>query len=191
MPAVIPIMIGLSVAGTVTSVYGGIKQGKAEKAAGEAQKRAAESQAELLDFNATIADAQAKDAEARGQIEADRYRTSVKGLIGHQRAATAAGNIDVGFGSALDVQADAAYLGELDALTIEQNAAREAWGYRVDAYDTRKRAEITRKEGVMMEAAGRQRASASYIGALGAGLSGASQVTGLLGQRYGFNRPGA
>jgi hypothetical protein len=191
MPAIIPIMIGLSVAGTVTSVYGAVKAGKAEKAAGEAQKRAAESQAELLDYNATVADAQAADAIARGEMEADRFRTGVKGIIGAQRAATAAGNVDVGFGSSLDVQADAAFLGELDALTIEQNAAREAWGYKVDAYDTRKRAEITRKEGVMLEAAGRQRASASYIGAIGAGLQGGMQIGGLLNARYGFNRTGA
>lgn len=165
------------------SAVGQYKAGKAAQREGEAQKRAAESQAQLLDYNAAVADVQARDAIARGAEEESKYRQGVRKLIGSQRTALAASNVDVGFGSAADVQADAAFLGELDALTIRTNAAREAWGYKVEAEDTRKRAEITRREGVQLEAAGRERRNAAFVN-MGASLLGGTGS--LLAAKYGY-----
>lgn len=167
------------------SAYGQWKAGKAEKKAGEAQQTAAESQADLTDYNAAVAELQATDAVERGAIEANRFRQRTRVLIGEQRAGFAAGNIDVGYGSAVDVQADAALLGELDALTIRTNAGREAWGYRVEAEDLATRADITRKEGGALAAAGRQRQSAHRWAAAGTIFSGSAS---LLESRYGFGR---
>ncbi len=181
------IALGLAVASATTKAVGAWKAGTAAKKAGQAQKRAADSQAELLDFNANVADLQAKDAVERGAEEEAKFRSGIQVLIGSQRAGFAAGNIDVGGGSAVDVQADTAFLGEMDALTIRSNATREAWGYQVQAYDTRKRAEITRKEGVMLEAAGNANQTAARIGAVG-GVLGAGGS--LLEARYGFPRAG-
>lgn len=178
-------ILGLTLAGigTATSVAGQIRAGRAAKRAGEAEQRAAESEAGLLDYNADVAELQAKDAIERGAEEESRFRQTIRGTIGAQRAGIAAGNVDVGFGSSADVQADAAFLGELDALTIRNNAMREAWGYKVQAVDIRKRAEITRREGVQLAATGREQQTAARLGAIGTiagtGLS-------LLEQRYGF-----
>lgn len=164
------------------------KAGQAQKKAGAAQADASESQAQLAEFNADVADLQAADATTRGTEEENRFRTQVRGAIGAQRAGFAAGNIDVGFGSALDVQADASYLGELDALQIRTNAAREAWGYKVQSTDYRKRAEIARKEGANAIAIGNEGAKQGNLNAattlLGAGTS-------LLQARYGFGRSSA
>jgi len=71
---------------------------------------------------AEIADLQAKDAIERGALDEQRFRQSIRATIGAQRAGFAGANIDVGYGSAVDVQADAAFLGELDALTLRNNA---------------------------------------------------------------------
>jgi hypothetical protein len=181
------IMAGLAIGGGILQARSQIKAGNAAKQAGIHEREASESQAELSDYNAAIADLQATDAIARGVEEENRFRTSVRGMIGTQRAGIAAGNVDVGFGSAVDVQADAAFLGELDALTIRTNAAREAWGYNVQAEDLRKRAAITRKEGVYLEKAGREQQSASRWAAGGTLLgTGAS----LLQQRYGYGGSG-
>lgn len=169
--------------GMAISAYSKWKAGKAAKEQGEAAKRAAYKQAELIDFNAHVADLQAKDAVERGAEEESRFRTSVRGMIGSQRAGIAAGNVDVGFGSAVDVQADAAHLGELDALTIRTNAAREAWGYKVEAVDLRARAKITREEGINMERAGKVAQSSHRIDAIGGIATGAGN---LLAQRYGM-----
>lgn len=171
--------------GTGISFFSQRKQGQAAAAAGAAQRRAAESGAELQDFNAKIADMQAQDAIERGAETESRYRTQVRGAIGTQRAGLAAQGVKVGFGSAVDVQADAAYLGELDALSIRNNAAREAWGYKMQATDLRKRAEIARKEGVYLEAAGKQTQSAYNLASYGTLVGGA---TTMLQTRYGFER---
>jgi len=173
----------LAAGGAGLSAYGQVKAGKAATRAGQAQRSAAESQGELADYNAAVAETQAKDAVARGQLEEQRFRGQVRGTIGAQRAGAAADNIDVGFGSAVDVQADAAYLGELDALTIRSNAAREAWGYKVEATDLRKRGQIARKEGIYLEKAGRAQATSAYLGAAGTivGTGGS-----LLAAKYGF-----
>lgn len=149
------IMIGLGVAGAATSAVGAVKQGNAAK--------------KQNDFNAGIADAQATDALARGREDEDRFRTEARRIRGSQRSALAASGVEVDSGSALDVQADAASLGELDALTIRHNAEREAWGFRVDA-------ENSRQQGRNAQSAGRMQALGTTIGT---GYS-------LLESRYGW-----
>lgn len=156
---------------------------KADERVGELEQAAAEDTALLEEFNANVADLNAEDALTRGQEEAHRFRAGVRVLIGSQRAAQAASNIEVGFGSALDVEADAALLGKMDEITILNNAARESWGYRIEASDRRRRAAIVRKGGKYALEAGRVNASSRRIAAVGNILgAGAS----LLSSRYGF-----
>lgn len=181
-----PLIIGLAGAGV--SAYGQIRAGQEQKAAGEAQQAAAESQAQLDEANAQVADEQAQDTLARGTLQENQFRTQVKGVIGSQRANFAADNVDVSFGSAVDVQADAAKLGELDAQTIKNNAARAAWGYQVQSYDLRRQADITRKEGVNAAAAGAAAASSADISAAGSFLS---TGTSLLAAKYGWGKGSA
>jgi hypothetical protein len=179
--------IGLTAAGTAISAIGQVKAGHAQQAAGQAQQAAANSQADLADYNATVADAQAKDALDRGTIEENRFRTAVKGLVGSQRTAFAASGVDVSTGSAVDVQADATKLGELDALTIRTNARLQAWGFKVNAYDLRQGAAIARKTGVYQAQAGEAAQSASYFGAAGTILGAGAN---LLSTKYGFKTKG-
>jgi hypothetical protein len=182
MAAFTAIALGVSAG---LGIFNQVRGGKAEKKAGEAQRAAAEAQADLADWNANVADLQAADAITRGAEEEARFRQGVKGIIAAQRAGFAASNVDVSFGSSLDVQADAAYLGELDALTIRTNAAREAWGFKVEAEDLRQRGVIARQEGVMLERAAGERAKQAYVGAASTALGTA---TSLIGLRYGFGR---
>lgn len=173
--------LAIALAGAGMQFYGSKKAGDAAKAAGVAMRESANSQADLADYNANVAELQADDAIARGLDEETRFRTRVRGAIGTARTEFAAGNIDVSMGTAADVQADAAYLGELDALTIRTNAGREAWGFKVQAEDLTRRGQIARKEGVYHEAAGRANQSAARWGATGTLLgTGAS----LLESRY-------
>jgi hypothetical protein len=180
-------LAGLSLAlagvGTGLQVASQLRAGRAERQAAEAQRRAAESAAALLDYNAAVAELQAQDALERGAEAEARFRERIRLTIGAQRAGVAAQQIDVGYGSAVDVQADAALLGELDALQIRQNAAREAWGYRVQAFDLRARGRITRQEGIMASLAGREAQAQARLAAMGTVIgTGVS----LLEQRYGL-----
>lgn len=164
---------------------GQVKAGNAARRAGEAGQRAADSSAELSDYNASVADLQAADALERGHEDESRFRSQVRGIIGAQRAGIAASGTDVNYGSALDVQADAAFLGELDALQIRTNASREAWGYKVQSHDFRRRAQIQRQEGVQLAEGGRAAQTSSRFAAAGSIIgTGAS----LLEARYGFGR---
>jgi len=175
--------IGLTAAGIGIQAYGQRKAGQAQKNADLAASKAAESEAQLADFNAHIADLQAEDALERGDEQANRFRVQVRGAIGTQRAGQAAGNIDVSYGSAADVQADAAFVGKLDELTIRTNAARQALGYTVTSMNYREQARIDREKGAADIAAGDASATAGNIAAVGSIATGAGS---LLGKRYGF-----
>ncbi len=143
------------------------------------QASAAEQQgnyeAKILNDNAGVADAQAADAIARGSIEEGRQRLATKQNIGSSRAALASGGVDVGSGSALDVQASEASLGELDALTIRNNAAREAWGYNVEGANDRQQARLA-------QLGGKNEASALRSQSVSTLLTGAANTYGLYSQ---------
>lgn len=83
----------------------------------------------------------AEDASARGAIEADRHRAQVRKIIGAQRAAMASSGAQLN-GSFDNMLEETATLGELDAKQIQQNALREAWGYKSAAATSRLQAKL-------------------------------------------------
>lgn len=116
-------LVGTAV-GAVTSMGGQIMGARSQSQAASYQAQVATNAQKVATQNAQYA------VQAGAQREeASRMRTA--GLIGAQRATAAAHGVDVNSGSAVDVQSDAATLGELDALTIRNNAAREAYNYKV------------------------------------------------------------
>lgn len=127
--------IGTLVGGTALSAFSNMKAGSEQK--------------KMFERNAGFAEWQAADATTRGQVNETRQRQSTEQVIGAQRTSLATQGVDVNSGSSLDVQADASYLGELDALTIRSNAAKESYGYKVQAEDYRKRGQYAKQEGDM------------------------------------------
>lgn len=87
----------------------------------------------MLAGNAALKEQAAQETIGAGETSADWQRVRTGQAVGTQRSAQAANGIDVNSGSASQLQDDTAMLGELDALTIQNNAAREAYGYRVQA----------------------------------------------------------
>ena len=177
----------IALASAAYGVYNQVKAGGAERDAGNAEQAAANDRARLINWNAKVADLQAQDAITRGQEEEQRIRMGLRQIIGSQRASRAASNVDISVGSAVDIQADAARLAELDVLTTRNNAAREAWGYNVEAQDLRMQAEITRREGANAAKAGRVRAGQQYRNAFSTVLS--TGATFLQGKYGGGNKP--
>lgn len=117
------IATGLQVAGAANTVLGSYNQSKAAKAAYEYQ-------AAVQRNNAQLAEWQAQDAIARGQKAEQSQRLKVAQLKSTQRAGFAARGVALDEGSALNILNDTDYMGNLDALTLRDNAAKEAWGYR-------------------------------------------------------------
>lgn len=133
-------------------------------------------EAQVLETNAQYSERQAQDVLAIGKEQESRHMAAVRQLIGSQRAAIGASNIDLTSGSARDVQNEASFLGELDRLTIANNAAREAWGYRVQAADLRNRAKLAKMGSL-------NQASSIRAGGYSTLLTGAAQVGSIYGSR--------
>lgn len=109
--------VAASIAISAMQAYNQHQQGKYAKA--------------VANQNADIAEAQAEDAVNRGNIAADQRRREMRQRQGTQAATMGATGADFGSGNALDIFADTAQFGTLDALTTVNNAQREAYGYQV------------------------------------------------------------
>jgi hypothetical protein len=154
-PALIPVAIGL---------VGGLMQGQAGKAQ-------ADSQAAALRRNAFYLKQSGQDATARGIIDSDQARVQTQSAIGTQRAAMASNGGVVDQDSNAIIQQDTAQMGELDALTISNNAAREAYGFQVQAQENLRTAKNIQKQGD----------KAPLMSMLGGALGGAGGMMGGLG----------
>jgi hypothetical protein len=142
---------------------------------GMGKKAEANAQADQLRQNALFLRQSAADAESRGRHEADWQRNETQQLIGTQRTTQAASGGVVDEGSNALIQQDTAQLGELDALTISNNAAREAYGYNVEATSNI-------KNSIKAKAAGKNAVISSVVGgALGGMGGGGGGMGGLFG----------
>lgn len=126
------------------------------------QRRAAGIAEQEGDFEGGQLDQNASLVEAQGRSAASQVQREGRQLMGSQRAAYAAQGLDTTTGSPADVMSSDARLSELDRLTIMNNAAREAWGYRAQATYAR--------------AAGRNRAAALRNQSIGTLLSGVGDL---------------
>lgn len=108
-----------SLAGTAFSVLGALGQGQAQAAAAKS--------------NAVVARQHAQEAAREGEIKAEadsqKTRAQAAGILANQGAS----GVDVNSKSSVDVRSSAAELGELSAINIRANAAREAYGYQTEA----------------------------------------------------------
>ena len=143
---------GLSVIGNGLTAYANFRAGQENQAINE--------------WNAKIQDTRARDAVRIGQNEESTYRRNVRKIIGDQRAGYAGQNVVVSSGSAATVAETTAQIGEQDALTIRNNAAREAWGFKVAAHDYRLRGDAAMAQGRMAAYASLLNGGAGAIGAL-------------------------
>jgi hypothetical protein len=129
------------------------------------QVRSSNYQAKVAEQNAQIQENAGALALQRGAIAAGVERMKESQAEGSARAAMGGSGIDLQSGSSLDVLADSRMMNELDAQTVANNAAREAWGYKTAAVNDRAQAELSRMSG-------RYGAAATLIG-------GAAQATSM------------
>lgn len=122
----------VSAVGSIGSAATSIGYGYASSAALEAQGNF---QKQQFEFNSKMAELQAEDAIKRGYVNSAEYKKNGKALVGAQRASYAAQGVDIGTGSARDVQRETRKQVELDVMTIKNNAWQEAWGYKLQSLD--------------------------------------------------------
>ena len=171
-PAILS-LIGTGVSAAV-SMYGQYQQGKAA----EAQYKY---QAGVARNNQIIAEQNAQDAIQRGKVDVADHRRKVNQIKGSQRAGFGASGVVLDSGSPLDIVADTAMMGELDAQTISNNAEREARNYRIQGTNFG-------AEAGMLQSSAKSARSAANIGMAGTLLGGA---TTFADKWYQFKRQGA
>lgn len=158
------ISMGAAAVGGIASAFGAIQQGKAQ--ASQLKFQAAQNR-----NNAIVARRQSDDAIKRGEVAEEAQRRNTQQIIAKQRVGFAARGIDLGSDNVVETLADSAQFGELDALTVRSNYAREAYGYQVQASNYSASADN--------DLLGAKNAkTASYITAGTSLLSGASSVAG-------------
>jgi hypothetical protein len=143
---------------TTLLVLGTVFSAGAQIYAGNAAAQQGKYTQQVEEQNAKNSEQRARDATARGEQEAGERRLKTRLLIGSQRAALAGNGVDLQDGTALELVADEAMFGAIDEDRIRSNAAREAWGYRVDATNSRNR-------GYQARTSGNQQRVGSYLGA--------------------------
>lgn len=151
-----------TIAGTALTAYGQFQQGQATKAANEFQ-------AEIYNRNAQIANQNAANERQLGLEEARKIRLQTRAKIGQQKAAMAANGIDIYQGTPVDLTADTASMGELDALTSMYNSEMRAINYENKSGDFSSSATMSRMSG-------RNAFISGGLNALGTGISGLGEA---------------
>ena len=121
----------------ITKGVGAVAEANAQREQGKYQKH-------MMEVNAKMAEDQGDDAIRLGDLEANKAGQKASALRGSQRAAYAAQGIDVNSGVAAETQADTVALSKLDEITIKNNAWRTAWGYKVEALNSRSKGEFAK-----------------------------------------------
>ncbi|MDM0072078.1 hypothetical protein [Variovorax sp. J31P207] len=119
--------------GQMFSAFGAGMSATSAYSQAKSQQAALQAQAQVADNNATIATWQGEDAVTRGEWAAGQAMQKGAQVKSSQRAAMAANGVDLSVGSAQEVLNSTDYITATDAATLENNALREAWGYRMQA----------------------------------------------------------
>lgn len=124
----------------------------------KAQRQAGETNAAIANQNKKIADLNAQDALNQGAADAAEKRTKTRLILGQQRAAIAANNVELSTGTALEVLGDTALFGATDEQRLRENASRRAWGFQVQGQNAQ-------WQGQMDQFRGQQGAQSTYLNA--------------------------
>lgn len=96
----------------------------------DAKSKALQTDMQTADENAQLAAAASADAIRRGEIESAKLRIRGTQANSQLQAAYAAGGVDATVGTPADIQEYGAAVTQLDAQTAENNAWREAFGFK-------------------------------------------------------------
>lgn len=133
--------ISANVAMAATAISGAVGTVASVKSS-NANAKMSEYQARVARDNEKIAQENARNERQSGLEEARLQRLKTIQTIGAQQTAMAANGIDISSGTALDTVADSAQMGELDALMLQYNAERNAYGYDTQAGNFKNQANL-------------------------------------------------
>lgn len=129
----VTIMTVASVALTAASTY---SQVQSQKATAKNQKAQGEYSQSVAEYNARVTENEAQSVINSGVEAENAQRQETAQLLSRQRAQLGASNVDIGSGSALQLQQNTETMGEADALRIRSNYTDQANALKQQAYLT-------------------------------------------------------
>ena len=135
------------------------------------QGQAASYQAQVANNNAKAAEQNAEYTAHAGDLKAVQTSEKSAGRVGAVKAAMAANGIDTNQGSAVDVNTSARTEGQQDTQMVQNNAALQVYGYRVQSMNFKSQAQLDSAEAEDAPIAG-------LLGGMGSLLGGASSWGG-------------
>lgn len=156
------IMLGASIGQAIGGIYSAFV---GAKTSAYVQKK----QAQIAQDNAEIMRMGAETAYRQGEQKVAQITRRAGQLKGAQRARYAANGVALGVGNVAEVATNTDLDKEMDVWTAKFNAMHAAWGYN------RKSLEYGAQSGALRTMSGANN-SLAPVAALGAGLSGATQV---------------
>lgn len=167
-------MTGVETVLAVAAVASAAIGGASAIASGNSQANAANYQAQVAANNNIVAQQNASYALKAGAAKEEASRLQTAAVTARQKAIQGASGLDVESGSPIDVRSGTSTIGELDALTIRNNAAREAYGYQVQGgnFDT---------QGELDKAAASNDSTSGYLNASSSILGSASSIASKFG----------
>lgn len=156
--------------GTIGSVASAVGAGVSAIGAfsqGRANSQSAKYNAAIAANNATISRQNAERTSQEGEVKAamaqQETRAKYAGILANQGAS----GVDVNSGSAVDVRSSAAATGELNAINIRANAARQAYAQQTDAAGYDATSTLDKSQAKNDSTAGFLNAGSTLLGGLG------------------------
>ena len=131
-------------ASLISQIGGGITSTVGGYFSAASKQTALRGQADIADINARISELGAQSILHQGQQKVGALTLRAGRLKSSQRAALAANGIDLGVGSAAELQASTDIMKDIDVNTLTANAIGSAWGYRTQGVNFRNEA-LTRR----------------------------------------------
>lgn len=153
------IALGASALSTGMGVFSAIQQGNA-------QSKQAKYQAEVARQNQQLAEEQASAERKQGYDNMIAKRQETAKLIGRQRAAMGASGVTVGEGSTLDLMADTAAQGEMDAIDAYNKGLDAAYNTELQAHNFGAQASAYDSQASSSKHAGYLNAASSALGGI-------------------------
>lgn len=122
-------------AGGALSAYGQYQQGKTSN--------------QIAQNNATMAGYAATEAQRQGELQSQQAQRQAAMQQGATRNRLAANGVDLGVGTAGELQANNDYFGEVNAANARTNAGRQAYGYDVQAQNDRAQGAAAQQQGTL------------------------------------------
>lgn len=156
---------GASIASAGLGAFGAIKQGESSAASAKYNSEVQQTNAQIAKQNADFV-----GQEANANLAASQQKTRAE--AGAIRANQAASGIDVGSGSAEDVQESAKETGQLNAINIRADAVRKAYGYQTQETSDEAQSELDQSEAKNDETSGIIGGATTALGGAGNAVMG-------------------